>query len=283
MGQIIVGEKIALQEKVTYTIVSAVYPMQPETGRGLFKVKSSRDGLYYALKVFDRALNAVPDIEREMVMLNNQNQHPHLFPRFRGAFQADGMACSVMDWMEGSGFDQVTADRAAGTLQDIRFRVRMLMSLCDSVDLLHRSRYWHRDLKPQNVLLRDPKDPGRGVVVIDFGMVAARRGKKEEGTRGYNAPEQVDRRNMSLGAHTDIYALGQIGWYLLAGEPLYRDCNDDSNDWSSAFIPLQERLGEESALPEGLQEVLLKAMSFDPKKRHRLVRELKSELMRYSR
>lgn len=283
MGQITVGEKIELQEKVGFTVVKAVYPIQPKTGRGLFQVKSSRDGLCYAMKVFDRAQNAVADIEREMVILNNHNQHPHLFPRFRGAFQAGGMACSIMDWMDGSGFDKVTAGRPAGTLQDVRFRVRMLISLCESIDLLHHNRYWHRDLKPENVLLRDPKDPGRGVVVIDFGLVAARRNDEDEGTYGYHAPEQSGRRNLSLGAHTDIYAIGQIGWYLLAGDPLYRDVNDDSNGWSASFEPLQDRVGAGADLPAGLEEALLKALSFDPRQRHRSVRELKFDLFKFSR
>jgi len=276
-----VGEKIDVKEKVSYAVVSVVYPVQSETGRGLFKVKSSRDGLYYALKVFDRSINSVSDIQLEMVALNNQNQHPHLIPRFRGAFQADGMACIVMDWMDGMSFKQVTGGQPASSPQDVKFRMRMLLALCESVDLLHACRCWHRDLKPENVLLRNQKEPSRGAVIIDFGLVAARR-SVEEGTSGYNAPEQFTNRNISLGAHTDIYALGQIGWYLLAGEPLYRDCNDEGTDWSLNFRTLSEVLGMDN-VPTELNEVLLKAMSYDPKKRHRNVRDLKSELMRYVR
>jgi serine/threonine-protein kinase len=279
-----VGESVVREEKVSYAVVEEVYPLQEETGRGLYKVKSSRDGLFYALKIFDLSKNAMADIQKEMVALNNQNQHPHWIPRFRHAFQKEGAACIVIDWMDGTRFDRVTRDSAATTAHDVKFRVRMLMALCDSVNVLHAGRYWHRDLKPQNVLLRGPKDPGRGAILVDFGLVAARRGSAsaEEGTRGYSAPEQNYSRNQSLGAHTDIYSLGQIGWYLLTGAPLDRDVNDEGTDWSLHFTPLGEAICSAQALA-GLEAVLLKAMSFNPKNRQLSVSELKYDLIKYGR
>lgn len=282
MRRFAVGESVVREEKVSYAVVEEVYPLQEETGRGLYKVKSSRDGLFYALKIFDLSKNAMADIQKEMVALNNQNQHPHWIPRFRHAFQKEGAACIVIDWMDGTRFDRVTHDSAATTAHDVKFRVRMIMALCDSVNVLHAGRYWHRDLKPQNVLLRDPKDPGRGAILVDFGLVAASRADGEEGTTGYNAPEQCGFRNQSLGAHTDVYSLGQIGWYLLTGTPLSRDVNDEGTDWSLHFTPLGQVLGAATA-PNGLEAVLLKAMSFGPRKRQQSVRELKYDLTKYSR
>ncbi|WP_224961237.1 serine/threonine protein kinase [Geomonas subterranea] len=282
MRKFTVGERVVREEKISYAVVEEVYPLQEETGRGLYKVKSSRDGLFYALKVFDLSKNAMSDVQKEMVALNNQNQHPHWIPRFRDCFKAEGAACVVIDWMDGTRFDRVTNGTSATSAHDVKFRVRMLMSLCDSVHVLHAGRYWHRDLKPQNVLLRDPKDPGKGAILVDFGLVAARRAAGEEGTTGYNAPEQFGFRNHSLGAHTDVYSLGQIGWYLLTGAPLYREVNDEGTDWSQHYTPLGEATGAAQA-PAGLETVLLQAMSFDVRKRQRSVRELKNELVKYSR
>lgn len=282
MKKFTVGDSVVREEKISYTVVEEVYPLQEETGRGLYKVKSSRDGLFYALKVFELSRNSMPDVQKEMVALNNQNQHPHWIPRFRHSFHSVGAVCVVIDWMEGMRFDQVTRGTAATSPQDVKFRVRMLMSLCDSVGVLHDGRYWHRDLKPQNVLLRNPKDPGKGAILVDFGLVAARRTAGEEGTTGYNAPEQFGFRNQSLGAHTDVFSLGQIGWYLLTGAPLYREVNDEGTEWAQHYTPLSEAIGAEQA-SAGLEKVLLKAMSFDSRKRQRSVRELKNDLVNYIR
>src|SRR5204862_4957802 len=78
----------------------------------------------------------------------------------------------------------------------------------------HSAGVIHRDLKPDNIILRGGDAP----VLIDFG-VALLAGKQENpgaGTPAYMAPEQTRGRNVD--ARADLYALGVIAHEMLTGK-----------------------------------------------------------------
>lgn len=94
---------------------------------------------------------------------------------------------------------------------------RWLCALCDILEPLHRAGLVHRDIKPQNVLVR----PDGQLFLIDF--EAARqydpRQKNDTvylGTKGYAAPEQYGYAQTD--ARTDLYALGALANWLLCGK-----------------------------------------------------------------
>jgi len=261
-------------------IVSVVY-FSSKTGRALYKVKNAVDGLFYALKVFSVNNNDIQSIVNEMVALNRQDQHPHLLPRFRGYHIDEQTAYVLMDWMDGMTFDSVTKRKPITSLMELQFRLAMAASLCETVSYLHKCKYWHRDLKPENVMLRDMRDPRKGVVVIDLGSASQKR-QNFEGTFGYCAPEQAGQRSFNQGPWMDVFSIGQITWFLLTGSSLVLTQTDDMKGWTDHTGRLQQALpGIE--LPQQLESILLRAMAFEPNKRFMKVLDLKAQLQRFCR
>lgn len=124
----------------------------------------------------------------------------------------------AMEYVEG---DTLSAHAEVARL-DRRARVRLVAQIARIVQHAHDQGVVHRDLKPDNVMVRTD---GR-VCVLDFGV--AHTAMMEEnfltltatgqvfGTLAYMAPEQA--RGGEAGPAADQYALGAILYELLAGE-----------------------------------------------------------------
>ncbi|HWJ10515.1 MAG TPA: serine/threonine-protein kinase [Nocardioides sp.] len=102
--------------------------------------------------------------------------------------------------------------------------VDLLAQAGDGVAVLHRHGVIHRDIKPQNLLLRSTPDGGERVMVADLGvakaMLHASGLTQVVGTPSYMAPEQAN--GIGLDLRADVHALGAVGYQLLTGR-LVRD------------------------------------------------------------
>ncbi len=98
-----------------------------------------------------------------------------------------------------------------------------MIELCDALVHVHAAGLVHRDLTPDNVLLRDDGRP----VLVDFGLaVRVARGDGHDafastdgiaGTAPYMAPEQITGERVD--ARADLYALGCILHEIACGAP----------------------------------------------------------------
>jgi serine/threonine protein kinase len=102
-------------------------------------------------------------------------------------------------------------------------RVALFLQVCDAVAALHAHGLVHGDLKPDNVQVQAYAGQA-SVWLLDLGLTALQGqtwpGQGQLlGTPGYMAPEQIDERQGTIGAATDVYALGLILFELLEGRP----------------------------------------------------------------
>lgn len=149
--------------------------------------------------------------EIEMVA---QMHHPHIVPLYDSG-EADGALYYVMPYeAELSLRQRLTRE---GHL-DAAEVVTLLRDICDALAYAHARGIVHSDIKPDNVLLS-----GRHALLTDFGIARATRRVRDDagaggaaiGTPAYMAPEQIG--GAPIDHRTDIYAVGVLGYELLAG------------------------------------------------------------------
>lgn len=93
---------------------------------------------------------------------------------------------------------------------------KIIGQLCQGLWVLHSMAAVHRDIKPDNVILR-----GDGAVLIDFDAARLHKPKAEAdtqilGTTGFAAPEQYGLGQSDT--RTDIYSLGVLMNVMLTGQ-----------------------------------------------------------------
>ena len=179
----------------------------------------------------------------------------------------------VMPLMEGQSLKELLErenplplDKALGILE------RIVAALEDA----HQQGVIHRDLKPGNVLL----DRQGRAFLSDFGIALALNENSDLtrtgeilGSMAYMAPEQFQANHDQQHVYTDVYQLGTLTYELLAGRtPFMGDqfpvmMNQHLNELPP---PLSTFVDE---LPEGLDEVVQKALEKDPAQRYPTVRE----------
>lgn len=110
--------------------------------------------------------------------------------------------------------------------------VRVVKEIAEALAYVHQKRIYHRDLKPQNVMLDRAAKPFRGVL-IDFGLVTEHLSNQDKGlilgTPSYMPPEQAQPRggHGTINATSDVYSLGATFFYMLTGQPPFQDKKRD--------------------------------------------------------
>ncbi|OBQ42005.1 MAG: serine/threonine protein kinase [Anabaena sp. MDT14b] len=158
--------------------------------------------------------------EREAATLEYLGEANDQIPQLYAYFSENGLFYLVQEWVHGHTLTNVI--QSQGQLQENTVR-EILLSLLSVLDYVHSKGIIHRDIKPDNIILREIDNKP---VLIDFGAVketirttinAAGHPTQSLviGTPGFMPSEQVIGRPVYA---TDIYSLGLTAIYLLTGK-----------------------------------------------------------------
>jgi serine/threonine protein kinase len=141
-------------------------------------------------------------------------RHPNIVALYR-FFEANGTAYLVMAFEEGMSLGSILKRHGPITEDEIR---EVLDPLLDGVALVHQAGFLHRDIKPDNVVIRRADG---SPVLIDFGAARQATADIHEISQpvvsaGYSPFEQYANATRQ-GAFSDIYALGALAYACITG------------------------------------------------------------------
>lgn len=141
-------------------------------------------------------------------------QHPNIVRCMR-YFEGNDTGYFVMTFEEG----QTLENRFPKPPQQ-RELDEVLEPLLNALEALHAAGIYHRDISPDNILIRDDGSP----VLIDFGASRQALARRTQTVAaivkpGYSPIEQYDRETSQQGAWSDIYSLGATIYSVISGGP----------------------------------------------------------------
>jgi len=220
-----------------------------------------------ALKILSEAITAEVDFRERFQReadLAAALWHPNIVAvHDRGEF--DGQLWIAMDYVDGTDAAHLVKDRYP-TGMPIQDACAIVTAVAAALDYAHGQGLLHRDVKPANILVADPRDGKRRILLADFG-IARPLGDISGltatnfimGTVTYAAPEQL--MGGDIDGRADQYALAATTFHLLTGVPPYEHSNPVaviSRHLTAPLPKLSDRRPELTNLDEVLSQGLAK-------------------------
>jgi serine/threonine-protein kinase len=253
-----------------------------EGGMGrVYEAEHLKTGRHVALKVLHprgRTRDIEERFRREAESIL-RIANPHVVDIERFGPSADGKFLYLaMEMLRGESLDRVLFN--ADPFEPLR-ALRIASQICQALAAAHEAGVIHRDLKPGNVMLVNRDGDADFAKILDFGLARLDVGEAALtrvgdliGTFAYMAPEQGQGKPAT--PKVDIYAVGEILYEMLTkklphegeDEILVRKATVDA-------VPIAQHRPD---LPEGICQVVMKALARDPDERHAAMADLGTEI-----
>ncbi|BAY96182.1 multi-sensor signal transduction multi-kinase [Tolypothrix tenuis PCC 7101] len=188
----------------------------------------------------------------------------------------DYEAISLKDW-------QIREREQGNNFVPLKEFFQIALSICSTLEQLHRHRIIHKDIKPANILVHPTT---REIKIIDFSLAtllpkeiqSIKNPNVLEGTLAYISPEQTGRMNRGIDYRTDFYSLGVTFFELLTGQ-LPFNTNDPMELVYShiAKEPAKASLIN-SKIPQILADIIGKLMAKNAEDRYQSVHGIRHDL-----
>jgi serine/threonine-protein kinase len=218
-----------------------------------------------AIKIFrgevKDKVSTLRGFEQEVAALR-QIRHPNVVAIYADGFTLSGAPYLVMEFVEGQSLREILKN---GPLPPALL-ARLLEQLAGALDAIHQRGICHRDVKPENIIVRTAQDTA---VLIDFSIAIIKDAdetlyglSRAAGTFNYMAPEQALGHAQPA---SDVFGLAKVVIEMLTGSSVVKllpgaalDLPARTPDFLRKFhLPLSD---------ESIQ-VLARALRFDPSQR----------------
>lgn len=222
------------------------------------------------------------------VRLASRIQHPNVVATLDAVEEGDELFL-VMEYVHGESLAQLIALARASNLP-IPFAIAcsILSGALHGLHAVHEAideegaplGIIHRDVSPQNIIVG-----ADGVTrVLDFGIARAvgrlqiTRDGRLKGKTAYLAPERI--QGQEGDRRTDVYGAAVVLWETLTSGRLFDGENDAIILAQVLASPVQPPSCYVSAVPEALDEIVLRGLDRDPEKRFTTAREMALAIQR---
>ncbi len=244
------------------------YRLERELGSGgmatVFLAHDVKHDRKVAVKVLRPELAAVLGAKRfvQEIKTTANLQHSHILPLFDSG-EASSFLYYVMPFIDGESLrDRLDREKQLS----INEAVRIASDVADALNYAHQRNVIHRDIKPENIMLRDEQ-----VLVMDFGIAMALGSMDEArltatgaliGTPQYMSPEQA--AGESVGAASDVYALGSVLYEMLSGAAPHHGANIQAIIASVLSREPEPVRSVRSEVPPHIEQAIARALAMDP-------------------
>lgn len=189
--------------------------------------------------------------------------------------EEDGAYYIVMEYIDGKTLKQLLKKRGSLTLSEV---IDIMTQLTDGIAHAHESYIIHRDIKPQNIMI---EDDGK-IKITDFGIAMALNATQLTQTNSvmgsiyYLPPEQASGKTATI--KSDIYSLGILMYELLTGTVPFRGDNAVEIAIKHMNDKIPSIRKQNPAIPQSVENILLKATAKNPRNRYESARDMHSDL-----
>ncbi|MDO4863709.1 MAG: Stk1 family PASTA domain-containing Ser/Thr kinase, partial [Ruminococcus sp.] len=203
--------------------------------------------------------------------------HPNIVKIYDMGF-SDKLQYIVMEYIDGITLKEYIEEEKVLTWKDtVHFVIQILRALQHA----HDKGIVHRDIKPQNIMMFSDGT----IKVMDFGIAKFSReeGKTATdqaiGSVHYISPEQAS--GGVTDAKSDIYSVGAMMYEMLTGKKPF----DSDNPVAIAVMHMHDIPERPRAInpdiPDGLEEIVLKAMEKAPEDRYQTTAEMIADIEKF--
>ncbi|XP_074515947.1 MAPK/MAK/MRK overlapping kinase isoform X1 [Sebastes fasciatus] len=204
------------------------YKTIKKIGEGTFsevvKTQSLKDGKYYACKTMKQTINSLEQANnlREVQAMKRLSPHANIIQLHELIFDKEtGTVSLICELMEMNIYEFIQGRHTP--LPDSTVK-NYMYQLCKSLEHMHSCGIFHRDVKPENILIKQ-----NGLKLGDFGSCRSVYSKPPHteyiSTRWYRAPECL-LTDGYYGLKMDMWSVGCVFFEIMSLNPLFPGTNE---------------------------------------------------------